>query len=50
MHSKIYVADPSCQAEMGHMIISCSSIRIGLIIPSYLSAYKSEFLPGEHTH
>ena len=44
---KIYVADPSHWAEMGHTVISCSGVGLGQF-PGHLSAYKSKVLSGKH--
>ena len=44
---KIYEADLSYWAEMGHMLALVPALWLGHF-PSHLSAYKSESLPGEH--
>ena len=44
---RIYVADPSCRAEIEHTVISCSGFGSGQF-PNHLSAYKSEALSGKH--
>ena len=44
---RIYVANPSCWAEIELMVISCSCFGSGQF-PNHLSAYKSEALSGEH--